>query len=153
MLLSFLKNVYLFLTAPAGRAEREGDRGEAAGSLLTAPSRVGQGAQTQEPVRPWPEPKPDTQPTGPPRCPCFCHFYLPHVHLAAIPLNVIIYKFAAIILPHGRTVLHGSMQWRRAQGLKGCSHTRVYTLWTSGWRWVGISGGVLRLLPWLLALF
>ena len=53
-------------------AEREGDRGSEAGSLLTAESPMwGSNPRT---VRPWPEPKSDAQPTEPPRRPEFIYF-------------------------------------------------------------------------------
>ena len=64
-------NVYLFLkqreSMNRGGAEREGDRGSEMGPVLTAESLMrGLNSQT---MRPWPEPKSDTQPIEPLGCP------------------------------------------------------------------------------------
>ena len=57
----------------AGEGEREGDRVPQAGSALESVSPMwGLNPRTS---RSWPEPKSDTEPTEPPRCPPKCVFY------------------------------------------------------------------------------
>ena len=77
-----------------GEAEREGDRRSEAGSALTAESPMRDlNSQT---VRLSPEPKSDTQPTEPPRCPDVFIFLIQYVtvHVHFLPLR----SFRSILL-------------------------------------------------------